>query len=36
MTAALSATRDVAASCQRVWDVLAEGWSYTHTLSPAR
>ena len=26
----LSATRDVAAPCERVWEVLAEGWTYTH------
>jgi uncharacterized protein YndB with AHSA1/START domain len=26
----MATTRDVAASCQRVWDVLADGWSYTH------
>lgn len=25
----LSATRDVAAPCERVWEVLAEGWTYT-------
>ncbi len=25
----LSATRDVHASCQRVWDVLANGWTYS-------
>jgi uncharacterized protein YndB with AHSA1/START domain len=27
---AMATTRDVAASCERVWDVLADGWSYTH------
>ena len=26
----LAATRDVGTPCQRVWDVLADGWSYTH------
>jgi uncharacterized protein YndB with AHSA1/START domain len=29
MTATLAATRDVDASRQRVWDALADGWSYT-------
>jgi uncharacterized protein YndB with AHSA1/START domain len=29
MTATLTARREVTASCQRVWDVLSEGWSYT-------
>ncbi|BBY09134.1 SRPBCC family protein [Mycobacterium noviomagense] len=28
-TRELSATRDVRASCQQVWDVLANGWTYT-------
>jgi uncharacterized protein YndB with AHSA1/START domain len=28
-TRELSATRDVHASCQRVWDVLANGWTYS-------
>ncbi|GBE64806.1 polyketide cyclase [Mycobacterium sp. MFM001] len=28
-TPALSAIRDVHASCQRVWDVLADGWTYS-------
>jgi uncharacterized protein YndB with AHSA1/START domain len=26
----MATTRDVAASCERVWDVLADGWTYTH------
>ena len=26
----LAAKRDVGTPCQRVWDVLADGWSYTH------
>jgi uncharacterized protein YndB with AHSA1/START domain len=26
----MATTRDVAASCERVWDVLSDGWSYTH------
>lgn len=28
-TRQMSATRDVHASCQRVWDVLADGWTYS-------
>ncbi|WP_232000759.1 SRPBCC family protein [Mycobacterium kyorinense] len=28
-TRELSATRDVHASCQRVWEVLADGWTYS-------
>lgn len=28
-TGELSATRDVRASCQQVWDVLANGWTYS-------
>jgi len=28
-TRELVATRDVAASCQQVWDVMANGWTYT-------
>jgi Polyketide cyclase / dehydrase and lipid transport len=26
----MTTTRDVAASCEQVWNVLADGWSYTH------
>lgn len=26
----MATTRDVAASCERVWDVLSDGWSFTH------
>jgi uncharacterized protein YndB with AHSA1/START domain len=26
----LSVTREVAASCQRVWEVLADGWIYSY------
>lgn len=26
----MATTRDVAVSCERVWDVMADGWTYTH------
>lgn len=26
----MATTRDVAASCERGWDILADGWTYTH------
>jgi hypothetical protein len=28
-TQELSATRDVTASCQQIWDMLADGWTYS-------
>jgi hypothetical protein len=28
-TRELAATRDVVASCQQIWDVLADGWTYS-------